>query len=74
MEEEHKLSAQIMREMLTVAFERIGDKILKDHPEFSAEEVRVEASRLTSIYLENYDRERHEFDVAMIQRMFDTRG
>lgn len=67
--DQEKLMHEIIRDMLRAAFERIGKEILKEHPEFSEADIKAEAARLTTIYLENYDRDANIFDMEMIQRI-----
>lgn len=67
--EQEKLTQEILQGMLLSAFEKIGGEILKKHPEFASEEMKTEATRLTSIYMENYDRETNSFDMEMIKRI-----
>jgi hypothetical protein len=67
--DQQKMAREILKSMLQMSFERIGTKILKKNPEFTLAEMKAEASRLTSIYLENYDPETNSFDMELIKRI-----
>jgi hypothetical protein len=64
-----KMMKDIMREMLRVAFEKVGGEIMKKNPGFTPADMKDEANRLTTIYLENYDSENNTFDIELIQRI-----
>lgn len=64
-----RMMKEIMREMLRAAFEKVGGEIMKKHPDFTPDDMKDEANRLTTIYLENYDSESNSFDIELIQRI-----